>query len=360
MLVTTCSQQEMNMEYTLQEHGDYYEKKYWHILKDNFPNYEVFWKEFIVPLTKRNEGGGIGLRENLQFNWLYELAMAHYSVYYHLAVAEEFRRKFIKSEYEFSEHIFYHLSSATEMVERLLFILARLVSDFNGNDSIKQLSSADITTIVQDFLTKTYKNDFEKHKERGQAVNIRLHTIDNVIVDFIKNHMIDALATYKEWKNITRKIRHYRNTLAHNQKLVMYLVNNTLYVPKEEKLHKYSSWSSIISPKRIEDFTPLSDLLANYINSLTQKTNLLWTSLIEFVRKIKPGLQDYNLHLESFQNDNLLKNTKSLPSGTSSISAPVTSSSTVIETNIHETHTTTSGTLIWLQNPENDNTPTSE
>ncbi|PWH12856.1 MAG: hypothetical protein DDG59_15310 [Anaerolineae bacterium] len=152
----------MKMAYTLQEHGDYYEQKYWYLVKDTFPNYEIFWKDFIVPLTKRGESGGIDLRENIHCKWLIELAMAHYTVFYHLTVAEDLRLKFVKNEYEFSEHVFYHLSSATEMVERLLFTLDRLVSDLNETDSIQQYSSDNITTKAQDYSKKRLSERFQK------------------------------------------------------------------------------------------------------------------------------------------------------------------------------------------------------
>ena len=110
------------MAYSLEKDGDKYEIRYSGFLKTEFPNYEIFWARFIVPLTGRDEGRGGGLREAID-PLLENIAMAHYTVYYHLGVATELQAKFGQ---EFSEDILFHLSSSTEMVERLIFILAKL------------------------------------------------------------------------------------------------------------------------------------------------------------------------------------------------------------------------------------------
>jgi hypothetical protein len=182
-----------------------------------------------------------------------------------------------------------------------------------------------------------------------------------VIVDFIKNNLTGALTKYRKWKDITQKIRHYRNTLAHNPKLGMYQIENTLYVPKEEKLSFYSSWSSISSPVDIRDFTLLCGLLEKYQKLLTRRTNQLWTDLIELMKEIKPKLSDYNFNNENFQFEtNPIINLTSPPSGTSSVPPSGVSSSTVTEINAYGTHITPSGTLLRLPNQETDDPPLSE
>lgn len=42
-----------NLKWRLMNDGDLFEKAYWPYLKDSFPNYEVFWSLFVVPLTRR-------------------------------------------------------------------------------------------------------------------------------------------------------------------------------------------------------------------------------------------------------------------------------------------------------------------
>lgn len=46
--------QDSTMSYTLESHGDLKEKDYWPLfIKDEFPNYEMFWKKYVVELTNR-------------------------------------------------------------------------------------------------------------------------------------------------------------------------------------------------------------------------------------------------------------------------------------------------------------------
>jgi len=73
--------------YNLKRDGDYLERRFWHYLEDTFPNYEIFWARFIAgPLTRREIDGDIRIRDSLD-PLLEELAMSHYSVFYHLAMA---------------------------------------------------------------------------------------------------------------------------------------------------------------------------------------------------------------------------------------------------------------------------------
>lgn len=68
------------MAYSLEKDGDKYEIHYWDLLKRDFPNYEVFWARFIVPLTGRPDGCEIGPRNEID-PLLENIAMAHYTFF---------------------------------------------------------------------------------------------------------------------------------------------------------------------------------------------------------------------------------------------------------------------------------------
>ena len=73
-------------------HGDEQERKYGGILADNFPNCELFWRHFVVPLTRRilvtddTLGKDINFRKEID-DELRHIAGAHYSIFMHLAFA---------------------------------------------------------------------------------------------------------------------------------------------------------------------------------------------------------------------------------------------------------------------------------
>ena len=166
------------MTYSLdKKDGDKYEIRYWEFLKKDFPNYEVFWARFIVPLTGRAEGRGIGLKDGID-PLLENIAMAHYTVFYHLGVATELRAKFGQ---EFSEDVLFHLSSSTEMVERLIFILAKLKATLQSAELTGKLTDEIVSKTSSEYLSsKGYSKDFDRFMKRGQAVNMRLHNIEDV------------------------------------------------------------------------------------------------------------------------------------------------------------------------------------
>ena len=270
------------MTYSLDnKDGDKYEIRYWELLKKDFPNYEVFWTQFIVPLTGRAEGRGIGLKDGVD-PLLENVAMAHYSVFYHLGVATELQAKFGQ---EFSEDVLFHLSSSTEMVERLIFILVKLKAELQDAELLSKLTDEIVSKISSEYLsTKGYSNDFERFVKRGQAVNVRLHNIDDVMKPFMQNISEQAARDFVHWQNTANQIRHYRNTLAHNPKLGMLLADGEkIYIPKENVLHKYELWSDVIKQSDNDDFMLLSNLLSGFQKSLTKRSNSLWVYLIAFM-----------------------------------------------------------------------------
>lgn len=272
------------MSYSLEKDGDKYEVRYWRILKGDFPNYEVFWVRFIVPLTGRVDGNGIGLREGID-PLLEQIAMAHYTVYYHLGVAIELRARFGQ---EFSEDVLFHFSSATEMVERLIFVLAKLKATLQGAGLPAKLTDATVSKTASEYLSsKGYSKDLERFMKRGQAVNMRLHNIDDVTKAFMRNISEDASRDFDTWQDIANQIRHYRNILAHNPRLGMLSADGEkIYVPKENMLHKYELWSDLAKRSSNDDFVLLTDLLSNFQKNITEITNELWTHLIAFMDEI--------------------------------------------------------------------------
>jgi hypothetical protein len=81
--------------YSLVEHGDRYERLWWPALKNDFPEYERFWINHVIPLTNRinpeippADPKWIGFRDDPEISDdLEAMARAHYSTFYFLARA---------------------------------------------------------------------------------------------------------------------------------------------------------------------------------------------------------------------------------------------------------------------------------
>ena len=70
------------MDYRLRIDGDASEKEGWDLFVQNrFSNYELFWKEFVVPITNRPKA--ITFKENT-VSEKKELSSLHYTIFTHL------------------------------------------------------------------------------------------------------------------------------------------------------------------------------------------------------------------------------------------------------------------------------------
>jgi septum formation topological specificity factor MinE len=244
----------------------------------------------MVDMTGRKDRSGIHVRKDID-PLLEFIAMAHYSVYYHLGKASFLQSS---SDQEFFEDILFHLITATEMVERLIFIIAKLKFQMEKQDLAKQLPQNKILSIVQKYIDNDYENDFGYFLDKGRAVNVHLHKIEEVIRNFMQIISQKAYDDYDEWLKHVYPIRHYRNVLAHNPLLgkLKPVNENYFIIPKEDKLHLFERWSQVFYHSSINDFVKLIDLLADFQQNLIKHTNILWENLIDIMKALSTK-EDY-------------------------------------------------------------------
>jgi hypothetical protein len=78
------------MNWSLSSHGDTIERETCAWILHDFPEYEIVWKDFIVPLTFRSDvhPGLISVRSGPS-KYLLKFAAAHYGVYFRIAMASK-------------------------------------------------------------------------------------------------------------------------------------------------------------------------------------------------------------------------------------------------------------------------------
>jgi hypothetical protein len=91
-------------KFNLDDHGDRHEHEGWRLVRDQFHNYEVFWRLYVVPLTNRVLGPAAGpdrswvrVRRDIPSEWQ-RLALCHYFVFYRLSRAVELRLEQAQTE----------------------------------------------------------------------------------------------------------------------------------------------------------------------------------------------------------------------------------------------------------------------
>ena len=210
--------------YKLSTNGDDLERHYWSLfIKDQFPSYERFWLNFVVPLTNRPD--------NIHFKTDIELAKIGKSKV-HLCVAQ------------LNYSVLMHLGRCFEVLRAL-----------KDNIGIEQ---ADLLLEGITRLVGAQDNGFELLERLN-----RFGCYD----PFVQG---DSKLARERWqrdkKSPLQHLRNYRNTLVHGSQLPKVADGNRLCMPAVRKEAKYLDWRLIteLSPDREEykkDFISVLDIL---------------------------------------------------------------------------------------------------
>ena len=113
--------------------GDGNEQLYWPAINEHFPNYEIFWRDLVVPMTNRidlpiGSPGSHERREHIA-NDVWNVSYINYSIFLNLVGAFEH----LTQPLSLSLGNFYtHLASACELAEEFLLRVNRLIAECRG------------------------------------------------------------------------------------------------------------------------------------------------------------------------------------------------------------------------------------
>lgn len=245
--------------FSILSHGDSLERRAWHFLSKDFPNYEVFWRRYIVILTNRVDPSipASGLEWILTRKDVpdeYEkMAMCHYSIFYHLVRAIEGMEQ---TPHAPIEDTFYMLDSCCDNV--LLFF----------------------------------------------------KSMNNIAYELGGPH--DFLPTQKNWlPEVFNEITDYRDTMLHNPLIGRALGEAGELVPRREFLEAVKfSWRKAhrLAPEQIANSR---ELLTALRAQLLQYLQEQWDGIL----KVLDGLRDRPKFKE------VLKVTRFLPIGAPQVEA---------------------------------------
>lgn len=125
--------------FNILSHGDPFERGAWHLVSKEFPNYEVFWRKYIVILTNRVDTSvpasspqWILTREGVPDEYE-KMAMCHYSIFCHLVRAIEGMEG---TPHASIEDTFYLLDSCCDNVCLFFQSINRIVYNLGGPDNL--------------------------------------------------------------------------------------------------------------------------------------------------------------------------------------------------------------------------------
>lgn len=120
-------------QFTVEADGDRHEQTFWKLLQEDFPAYQVFWRQYIVPLTNRvdpsisrEDNRWIRIRPSVSDEYL-RMVMGHYSVFHFLGRATT--RMQAPENVEYAEDVLYLLDSAADNLAHFLKALIKIAKD---------------------------------------------------------------------------------------------------------------------------------------------------------------------------------------------------------------------------------------
>ena len=228
--------------YTLIKDGDEYERECWEkFIKDEFPSYEKFWIQYIVPLTNRPEN--IYFKTNKELQKIGKsghdicLAQLHYSILYHLGKVYKLKNK--------------EPFALDDLTEGIVRICGALDIAFEFLERFKN--------------PKKYSPWLEK-EQRGK---------------------LGSMEARKAWQKTNgyplQNLRNYRNHLVHGR-MMPNLNRQVLYLPKVGLEKRYFDWRLVTSPDKLpkvqKDFIPAKEILSESWNRLLDYLETNWKNVI--------------------------------------------------------------------------------
>jgi len=276
---------------SINDSGDSLEKNFYlQFLQTQFPNYEIFWKYFVIPATNRinnlKNSNSICIRSDVE-NTIKEITSIHYSIFMHLIFSALHLNNFTKYDksFGFSPYNQNMITCSGQMALPIEFInqtqllmqneiKIELQKDpYSIEDFYIHLVSA--CELVINFIKKFYKFICRTTKKKISQSELKT--------------LLDNLDGYNEFIDLLEEIKkYYRNQITHDIKIFRFIRNGVIYLPQrnENNLSKYiKTWpdENQLNPL---DFIEAKLQLKNDLNKILIYINKLWNKPIEKIKNL--------------------------------------------------------------------------
>jgi len=283
---------------TLKELGDPIERRLGDHITRLFPNYEFYWRNFVVPATKRVEGYpksilfDVSMRNAIN-EQVEDIISANYTCFLHLIYAHI---NYEAQAMAFLENIYFHLGSAYDLAENFLeknYLLLLDCMDVKS-EILQSLTKEDFMKLAEDWYDKNYEEFHAYYLSKGKAREIRLPSGKNLLKEFIANQLGDK-QLWKEYNEISTSIRKMRNAIVHDVRMGQIVINGVSLMPRPSVIQNYRTWRSIrsviegkdnnsIKETIKKDFVKYPEQAKSDIDNTEILINKLWGKIIEVMR----------------------------------------------------------------------------
>ncbi len=250
--------------------GDKIEKYGWPVFGESrFPNYEFFWKEYIIPKTNRPKDIHFSVSVNTIEK---EICSIHYSIYSHFYTIFSYIERGAIYRDTF-DYCIMRLSNICDLTEEFLY---KLSIDRKLIDEDSDVVTPNINKILTKAKAADNKTVFKTLKDSSNC---------NILVK-LRLDVLKRLYNLDKYIQISKPIRQYRNTVVHSWQTYQY---NDM-VPSFEKVKEYQDYLKITeilkekdSKKKEKmvnaDFIPMNKLLISATEGLIKEINTLWEQI---------------------------------------------------------------------------------
>ena len=263
--------------------GDYYEKSYWPLLKDRFPNCEDYWRHFVVPITRRMEANVADQRqrtlprEHISEDIL-DMASLHYSMFMHLVCGYDHVMSPRLSSFE---DFYTHLAAACDLAEDFLlgsYLLA--LECVGGRAGVAQLAKREDTQ--------------RPAEDRSEAPASKTAAAPTAPIgrQGVLDEYFGASEDWREYKLHGRKVREYREAIMRNIQIGRVVIaGEIVLVPRKEFIQDYRKWPSVMlaadDPSRLQShFIDMKEQMVSDIETLEVMLNKLWLRPISDMKRL--------------------------------------------------------------------------
>jgi hypothetical protein len=280
--------QTLTNSFSYSKNGDLHEITSGHLVVNNFPNCETFWKNFVTPITNRvvpgiiNPNDRIRARTNISKD-LVDLSIIHYSMFLNLTYASYCLSNKHPSYFE---NFYTHLGSVCDLAEEFITHLyfVSLECEEKETEVLQKLSKTKFLNLARDWYDKYYSSSFEHYLSKGKTAPFKIISRSNILEEYF--------AKAKEWKEYSKlalQIRTYRNVVVHNSQIGSHITPNGIYVPKKSKIGDYKKWHQVFSvsqEKFGKDFIERDQQMKEDLTLLKTVLNSLWTIPLEHFNRL--------------------------------------------------------------------------
>jgi len=272
------------MVFLLKNSKNYIYKEIAPLIEEYFPNYEIFYNDFILKFIGKDGNWKIDMHPIFE-----EIGMADYGVIKSLNYIQRSKKTVrVGDPNQTFKNIYFHFGLVLESLEHMarhILRLKRLLRKFDL-DSKLAMSDKKICNKIKNWIKKEYKIQLEKFIDTGRPFQLPIRN------PYLLKLMIQDTELIRNYNKFSQSIREYRNIFIHNPSVDIFMVKEERTIkhfsPKKNKAKKYPLWNDMRTKYlfKKDDFINPKSLIEEDLLELLKLLNDIWKEYHKHMKEI--------------------------------------------------------------------------